>query len=214
MTTVKCLNCKSNFQRRKSDINKSIKNDHKLFCSKQCSNQYKIKSKDVICKQCNIQFIKSLNQIKKSKFNFCSRSCSAKYYNSVIPKRQKQTKKCKICSNLVNRNKCQFCSHNCHSIFKWQERVKQIQKTNILHPKGYTSGSDLAKRYLAETRGPNCSICNQIPIWNGQPMIMILDHIDGIADNWIVDNIRLVCPNCDSQLPTFKSKNKNSCRPR
>ena len=26
------------------------------------------------------------------------------------------------------------------------------------------------------------------------------------------DNLRLVCPNCDSQLDTYKSKNKNSDR--
>ena len=26
------------------------------------------------------------------------------------------------------------------------------------------------------------------------------------------ENLRMICPNCDSQLPTFKSKNKNSTR--
>ena len=37
-------------------------------------------------------------------------------------------------------------------------------------------------------------------------------HIDGNAANNRRDNLRMICPNCDSQLETFKSKNKNSSR--
>jgi hypothetical protein len=44
-------------------------------------------------------------------------------------------------------------------------------------------------------------------LWMGQPIPIILDHIDGNSDNWAIINLRLVCPNCDAQLPTFKSKN-------
>ena len=48
--------------------------------------------------------------------------------------------------------------------------------------------------------------------WNNKPLVFILDHIDGNADNNYRNNLRLVCPNCDSQLDTYKSKNKNSAR--
>lgn len=41
---------------------------------------------------------------------------------------------------------------------------------------------------------------------------MILDHIDGNAANNVRNNYRCVCPNCDSQLDTYKSKNKNGAR--
>lgn len=41
---------------------------------------------------------------------------------------------------------------------------------------------------------------------------MVLDHIDGDASNNTRENFRCVCPNCDSQLDTYKSKNKNSAR--
>lgn len=38
-------------------------------------------------------------------------------------------------------------------------------------------------------------------------MPLILDHVDGDSDNWYLTNLRLVCGNCDMQLPTYKSKN-------
>ena len=39
-----------------------------------------------------------------------------------------------------------------------------------------------------------------------------MDHIDGNSDNWMDNNLRLVCGNCDMQLPTYKSKNLGNGR--
>ena len=57
-----------------------------------------------------------------------------------------------------------------------------------------------------------CAICGCAPYHNGKPLVFVMDHIDGDATNNVRDNIRLICPNCDSQLDTFKSKNKHSTR--
>lgn len=53
-----------------------------------------------------------------------------------------------------------------------------------------------------------CSICGQEPFWNGKPLSLILDHIDGNNTNNVLSNLRWVCPNCDRQLDTFGSTNK------
>ena len=53
-----------------------------------------------------------------------------------------------------------------------------------------------------------CDCCNIGPIWNNKPIPLILDHINGINNDNRLQNLRFVCSNCDSQLETYKSKNK------
>ena len=68
-----------------------------------------------------------------------------------------------------------------------------------------------AKSYLIEKHGNVCSICKNSE-WNGQAIPLVCDHIDGDPYNKQLDNHRLVCCNCDAQLPTFKSKNRGNGR--
>jgi hypothetical protein len=51
-----------------------------------------------------------------------------------------------------------------------------------------------------------CSICG-IKEWLGKKLSLILDHINGINNDNRLENLRFVCHNCDSLLPTYKSKN-------
>lgn len=53
-----------------------------------------------------------------------------------------------------------------------------------------------------------CACCGIGPEWQGNPMVLILDHINGINNDNRIENLRFVCSNCDSQLPTYKSRNK------
>lgn len=52
-----------------------------------------------------------------------------------------------------------------------------------------------------------CDCCGIGPEWNGKPMPLILDHINGINNDNRIENLRFVCSNCDSQLDTYKSRN-------
>lgn len=47
-----------------------------------------------------------------------------------------------------------------------------------------------------------CSICKMKPIWQGKPLTLILDHINGKNNDDRLENLRWVCPNCNQQLPT------------
>lgn len=68
----------------------------------------------------------------------------------------------------------------------------------------------LRKYYLEGKYTPyKCSICGQEPIWQNQPMSLILDHINGHNTDDRLENLRWVCPNCNSQLPTTGIRNVN-----
>ena len=52
-----------------------------------------------------------------------------------------------------------------------------------------------------------CEICGQTEDWNGLKLVHILDHINGINNDNRLENLRIVCPNCNSQLSTNCGRN-------
>lgn len=54
---------------------------------------------------------------------------------------------------------------------------------------------------------PVCAVCGLVE-WRGLPAPLELDHIDGRHSNNRLDNLRLLCPNCHAQTPTYRGKNK------
>lgn len=53
-----------------------------------------------------------------------------------------------------------------------------------------------------------CAVCGMLPVWQGKPLVLRLDHINGIRNDNRIRNLRAICPNCDSQTPTFSGRNK------
>ncbi len=45
-------------------------------------------------------------------------------------------------------------------------------------------------------------MCGQGEEWNGNHMSLIIDHINGINNDNRIENLRIVCPNCNATLDT------------
>ncbi len=73
----------------------------------------------------------------------------------------------------------------------------------------YEIGRQRKERLIKEGMLRNrCAVCNRLPKWRGRSLVLRLDHINGDHYDNRLKNLRLVCPNCDSQLPTFCGRNK------
>lgn len=53
-----------------------------------------------------------------------------------------------------------------------------------------------------------CSWCGQGPEWQGKPLTLELDHIDENHENNDLSNLRILCPNCHTQTPTYRGKRR------
>lgn len=63
----------------------------------------------------------------------------------------------------------------------------------------------LVKDGILEDRCSKCGTCN---IWQGEPLALQLDHIDGNHTNNTLENLRIMCPNCHTQTTTFSGRNR------
>lgn len=184
-----------------------------------CFKQHVLSCKVNECLNCG-------SKINKGK-KFCNSSCSATYNNKYSEKlknarrgplstqrngvsRSKKDRRaykysCGNCSTLTRNKK--YCSNKCFR--EKQAKLKEAEiEYNIAHDKQINQRA--FKKYLLQ-RGHKCEICNNT-IWNNKPIPLVLDHIDGNHMHNDPSNLRLVCGNCDMQLPTYKGKNVGNGR--
>ena len=55
-----------------------------------------------------------------------------------------------------------------------------------------------------------CAICGIGPVWCDQPLVLQLDHINGVNNDNRIENLCYLCPNCHSQTPTFAGRNSRN----
>lgn len=144
-----------------------------------------------ICPKCNIEH--------ERKGTFCSRKCA----NSRTFSEESKQKK----SN-ANKGKVGWL----RGLTLNDARVKKIVENKKKKHEEKTKTADFntlsenqkRKRILIE-QDYRCSECGIEQMWNCKPLKFELDHISGIRKDNTRNNLRMVCPNCHSQTPTYKT---------
>ena len=242
MNTIKlnCVNCNKEFEKYVGEYNSQIKSGRtNFFCCLSCSVSFQRKNEVAkkieeynlnpkLCKNCNIQ----IPYIHRHSKSFCNQSCAASFNNKIrIVKASKNKSNIIVtCNKIKSDNKekpvvkrlCVFCKTE-FEINKLSDkkkyckascRTKEIHNSKLLEVE---SGNYPFKRnkpykeYLISKHGHKCQMCS-LTEWGGKPILLILDHIDGNSDNFKLDNLRVICSNCDTLTSTYKGRNKGKGR--
>jgi hypothetical protein len=101
-------------------------------------------------------------------------------------------------------------------VLRGPRRRNAIPLYDVLVENSHYSRAKLKQRlYEAGLRRRECELCGQGENWNGKQMSLILDHINGVATDNRLENLRIVCPNCAATLDTHCGrKNRLSREPR
>lgn len=186
-STIDCQYCDRNINTR------NIKR-HEDAC---CLNPTNIRR----CQLCE-NILTSWDQTK-----FCNHSCALTYRNlntakSIVNKRKYY---CTYCNKELS-HKRKYCDHACKNEHIFETKHIPL----ILAGKKTAESKNTLRKFIINQDGETCSKCGLGAEWDNEPLVLQLDHIDGNSDNNFPNNLRLLCPNCHTQTPTWGSKGNGS----
>lgn len=80
--------------------------------------------------------------------------------------------------------------------------LEEVMVKNSTYCRGTLKKRLLKSNILKE----ECTNCGMLPVWDNKKLVLILDHINGVNNDHRKENLRLLCPNCNSQTSTFCGK--------
>ncbi len=136
-------------------------------------------------------------------------------YNLIVANPKKNRTPCLNCGKDPARSFYKYCSNACQLQYQRELYLKDWKAgkaSGLQHSLGIVS--TLIKKYLRDKYGNKCCLCGWSKINPKTGKVpLVADHIDGNWRNNKESNLRLICPNCDSLLPTFSALNKGNGRP-
>lgn len=134
-------------------------------------------------------------------------------YNYWMPNPKKPRNKCLNCGKEPKCPGYIYCSNACQQEYQHKSYINRWKVGEINGLQGLGIVSLHVKRYLREKHGDKCCLCGWSKVNPKTGKVpLVADHIDGNWRNNVESNLRLVCPNCDSLLPTYAALNRGNGR--
>ncbi len=176
------------------------------------------------CKQCDAVIEYSKQVFTKT---FCNRSCATKFNNNRLGTGNSPTyikKRIGVNGTPIHDKQCmcgtafrhqgKYCSIACCGNHRKNVSIEKWLNGEVAGHSGKTASiKKFVRAWVLTNSNFACSKCGwdkRHPV-DGLPLVEI-DHIDGDATNTTVNNLRVLCPNCHSETPNFRARNKKSSR--
>ncbi len=96
-------------------------------------------------------------------------------------------------------------SHVARLTKAWELRAEKytLDKVLIKNSTWKGGGRNLkCKLIKAKLLEDKCTKCGLLPEWQGLPLTLQLEHINGDSSDNRLENLTVLCPNCHTQTPT------------
>lgn len=117
-----------------------------------------------------------------------------------------------VCTHNINRTRELCKTNNINTTHFNVALTRQRNKVLWTHETLFVKDCDIPRSSLrpvlirwGEYTG-KCAECNSPDVWNGKPLTIEIDHVNGDHRDNRRENLRWLCPNCHSQTLTYRRK--------